>query len=106
MSDKDIEEFKQELINSIGCIQEGTGCSEGFSYTCFGEGDLEQALKIIEELETYKKIAEKLADELRYQKGMKQDYMFCVDICGDNWCDEENCKQCIIDWARKEVEKC
>ena len=64
MSDKDIEEFKQELIDSIEYIQEGTGCSEGFSYTCFGEGDIEQALKIIEELETYKKIAEKLAEEL------------------------------------------
>ena len=36
MSDKDIEEFKQELIDSIEYIQEGTGCSEGFSYTCFG----------------------------------------------------------------------
>lgn len=56
------------------------------------------------ELETYKKIAEKLADTLRYYNGMQQVQEFCIDICEDKLCDEENCKQCIIDWARKEVE--
>lgn len=56
------------------------------------------------ELETYKKMAEKLAE-----------YITITDINEDVICDsvpEEiceqraigDCKQCIIDWARKEVE--
>lgn len=64
-------------------------------------------LKIIEmqhkELETYKKIAEKLAFKVSE-----------LDISGSchlllpkDWdCKKyKNCEECIIDWARKEVEK-
>ena len=62
------------------------------------------------ELETYKKIAEKLA-ETQLNEEINH-----IDICkemGENrglTCflyveDNEICKQCIIDWARKEVEK-
>ena len=68
----------------------------------------EYIAKLEQELETYKKIAEKLAEKLTYERGRKQDYMFCIDICEENWCDNKNCNQCmenIIEWARKEVEK-
>ena len=59
------------------------------------------------ELETYKKIAEKLAEELSYT-----DNSICRDLNEIAKCKFESgkdnrntCKQCIIDWARKEVEK-
>ena len=68
----------------------------------------EYIAKLEQELETYKKIAEKLAEKLTYERGRKQDYMFCIDICEENWCDNKNCNQCmenIIEWARNEVEE-
>ena len=63
---------------------------------------------VLKELETYKKVAEKLAEKLTYERGRKQDYMFCIEICEENWCDNKNCNQCmenIIEWARNEVEE-
>ena len=64
------------------------------------------------ELETYKKIAEKLAEQV------KRDTVFydtegisSCDLSEEKYCkcskhnNGTNCKQCIIDWARKEVEK-
>lgn len=45
------------------------------------------------ELEIYKKIAEKLAEISR-----------CVNVSDDE-CHKKTCEQCVIDWARKEVEK-
>lgn len=59
------------------------------------------------ELETYKKIAEKLADKLEFH----YDYDYVCFIKGDyGQCREKKensktCKDCIIDWARNEVEK-
>lgn len=56
------------------------------------------------ELETYKKIAEKLADLLL--KGDEVPYI--CDIVFDEHCNTYKtgeCNKCIIDWARKEVEK-
>ena len=56
----------------------------------------------LEELETYKKIAEKLAE--RVDKLDEENYNYCQS--GETHCKETNrCIQCIIDWARKEVEK-
>lgn len=57
--------------------------------------------RVLEELETYKKIAEKLADEV---KGQAKYQKYCMT---DNCTYEKtNCDiTCIIDWARKEVEK-
>ena len=57
---------------------------------------------VLKELKTYKKIAEKLAekaDELDIN-------CYCVDILPKDWdCVKyKNCKECIIDWARNEVE--
>ena len=67
---------------------------------------IKENVSIKSELETYKKIAEKLAEQL------EKDYANCK--CCKNLirhfdmfeCKEfTNKKQCIIDWARKEVEK-
>jgi hypothetical protein len=60
-------------------------------------------IKLKSELETYKKIAEKLA-ELLY-RGDETDYI-CDLILGEHCVKYETgkCNQCIIDWARKEVE--
>ena len=52
--------------------------------------------KLEKELETYKKIAEKLAEYIAEKSN------FCANKC----CMNEEChdNDCIIDWARKEVE--
>ena len=59
---------------------------------------------VLSELEKYKKIAEKLADELRLTVNINK-------VCGTldvakKRCHKEDisCKQCAIDWARNEVE--
>lgn len=57
------------------------------------------------DLETWKKIAEKLADELEFH----YDYEYVCFIKGDyGQCREKKensktCKECLLDWARKEV---
>lgn len=57
------------------------------------------------ELETWKKIAEKLADKLEFH----YDYDYICFIKGDyGQCREKKensktCKECLLDWARKEV---
>ena len=53
------------------------------------------------ELETYKKIAEKLAEEL-YMTSNNCCCQECEELCPEI---NPKSKQCIIDWARKEVEK-
>lgn len=70
--------------------------------------DLISKLKI--ELETYKKIAEKLAEELDKvtEEFTREEYYEDYEFCNHRCCIENfniKCKQCIIDWARKEVEK-
>ena len=68
--------------------------------------ELQEAIEnVLSELETYKKIAKKLAEDLsnciepRYAKKYCNGEWNCLDK------KEMKCKQCIIDWARKEVEK-
>lgn len=62
------------------------------------------------ELETYKKIAEKLAEEVDSLSNELQltnedlFFKYCDLFAEENKCDNE-CSKCIIDWARKEVEK-
>lgn len=59
-------------------------------------------LVIKTKLETWKKIAERLAK--RVDKLDEENYNYCQS--GETHCKETNrCIQCIIDWARKEVEK-
>ena len=66
--------------------------------------DLKDKLEIQGNLtETWKKIAEKLADEVLFSD---KAHIICRKV-GKMECEVENidiCKQCIIDWARNEVE--
>lgn len=57
---------------------------------CFESNSQFKDLK--NELEIYKKIAEKLSGISR-----------CVNVSDDECC-KKTCEQCVIDWARKEVE--
>ena len=57
--------------------------------------------KLETELETYKKIAEKLARLLKDKVSLYDD--ICINI-SDEKCADNKCYDCVIDWARKEVE--
>lgn len=110
MIDKDIERILYEEGKSDDYI---LGYLKGYAQ---GEYDTKQELKselekykkayeletyerqkFIEELETWKKIAEKLAEYIAEKSN------FCANKC----CMNEDChdNDCIIDWARKEVDK-
>ena len=70
---------------------------KGYKY----DNEVKQAIEnVLKELETYKKIAEKLAEKLvEIEDGCKH---IPTEIC--NKYSNGRCKQCIIDWARNEVE--
>lgn len=73
------------------------------------------------ELATYKKIAERLAEQLQeisdytydyeYDEYVGEEKYYCEAIYGhcknteEPFYRGEKCKKCLIDWARKEVEK-
>ena len=57
------------------------------------------------ELETYKKIAEKLAEHISGRCHYIDAYSNSCDVIEDSCYEDKDCKKCIIDWARKEVEK-
>ena len=63
---------------------------------------LDKVEKQGKELETYKKIAEKLADTIQ---GGIFSYNDVCDKVSDEECNKRRCYQCIIDWARNEVLK-
>ena len=60
------------------------------------------------ELEIYKKINKKLCETIDLLAEEKEAGYFCrAFIKSQQTCDNhETCAECIIDWARKEVEKC
>ena len=103
MISKDIvETLKQrakEMLNDD--YSRKIGDEELYTIICEWENSLK-------ELETYKKIAEKLAEKIQiglYRNIDKPRDEICVknegtDICKNN----DFCIECIIDWARKEVE--
>ena len=67
----------------------------------FGALYISDLKSLLSELEKYKKIAERLAK--RIDKLDEENYNYCQS--GETHCKETNrCIQCIIDWARKEVE--
>ena len=85
MNLKDSEEFNKNMCE----------------HRCPIKSDYEE---VKQELETYKKIAEKLADILL--KGDEVPYI--CDMVFDEHCNTYKtgeCNKCIIDWVRKEVEK-
>lgn len=57
------------------------------------------------ELNEKDKIIDLIADELRYQKGMGQDDIFCYDMCENDEgvvvCDRKNCKEHIKEYFYK-----
>ena len=57
------------------------------------------------ELEQKDKIIDLIADELRYQRGMGQDDIFCYDMCENDEgvvvCDRKNCKENIKEYFYK-----
>ena len=72
------------------------------SFYVIANNDLREKLQIQgKELETYKKIAEKLAKSMVI--GINKDKEICANT--DKCIEHKWCRECIIDWARKEVEK-
>ena len=75
------------------------------------KGQSETISTLNKELETYKKIAEKLAEEYialesRLDETVEIDDDYCnFDVVQCFSFRKKFCKECIIDWARKEVEK-
>jgi deoxyhypusine synthase len=106
--DKDIEKVK-EVINRLSEIQKKHSLNGFFLDEAKKEKEEIQAIEnVLKELETYKKIAEWLT---RYSIE-KSINTFAEEKCEytrkNKHCtnfSEENCIKCIIEWARKEVEK-
>lgn len=96
---KQLEEFKNEILLNR---EASMGVS---NYIFMDDEEVFYLIEIIEkqykELETYKKIAEKLA--LLIEKGDSLYDNICINV-SDGGCLNIMCKKCIIDWARKEVE--
>ena len=91
--DKDIE-----ILTHLGHEDDFTWYCENLEIT---DGDIidDAIWRVLKELETYKKIAEKLA---YYTKDTKK---LITDCVGWGCTKGIECTDCIIDWARKEVEK-
>lgn len=58
---------------------------------------------VLSELETYKKIAEKLA--LGCKQLFKECPIYCEEVCEERKENKKTCVECLIDLARKEVEE-
>ena len=61
--------------------------------------------KLEQELETYKKIAYKLAEEIDNYDTYNENEKYCQFVYGFCILKDKKCVDCIIEWARKEVEK-
>lgn len=102
-----IRTFKREGIENFAVVKLESldnVLSELERYKKAYELETYERQKFIDELETYKKIAEKLADYIVITD-INED-IICADI-PEEICEQRaigDCKQCIIDWARKEVE--
>ena len=66
---------------------------------------------VLSDRETWKKIAEKLSEELdrvteevAREKGI-DDFAFCNSNCHNKDYLDIECKQCLLDWAKREVNK-
>ena len=65
----------------------------------------EYIAKLEQELETYKKIAYKLAEEIDNYDTYNENEKYCQFVYGFCILKDKKCVDCIIEWARKEVEK-
>ena len=115
--DEDIEiEFVKEKIEECTRIIQSVSNMESKKTYSKERTKFKKVLNLIEnkdkELETYKKIAEKLAEQVKRDTVFYDtDGISSCDLSEEKYCkcskhnNGANCKQCIIDWARKEVEK-
>ena len=97
MSDKNIDKDIEVLELTIECLKETMEYEDIYetevSHIVISKKDMESFDNVLLELETYKKIAEKLAEDKIIPK--------CKN-CSDE--DTHECTECALDWARKEVE--
>ena len=114
--DKDIERckelMKEEHSNWIGMTNQDAIYNVLFNLENYRSGcrkvtyEKEAYIRVCNELktelETYKKIAEKLAEEVNI-KIIKKSCSYPNTKCLFN--KERRCSECVLDWARKEVEK-
>ena len=91
MIDKDIENAKF-LIRDLKAMS-------------YNETFINSISNVLSELETWKKIAEKLAEHISERCLYIDDYSNNCDVIEDSCYEDKDCKQCIIDRARKEVGK-
>ena len=69
------------------------------------EEDVQAIENVLKELETYKKIARKLANEIDDYDTYNENEKYCQFEYGFCMLKDRECVDCIIEWARKEVEK-
>lgn len=94
----------QESIKNI--LKSLKSYREDYNHRCQLAIDrAEEVEKLNSELEIYKKIAEKLAEYISRRCHYVDAYSNSCDVIEDSCFEDKDCKQCIIDWARKEVEK-
>ena len=108
MSDKNIDKDTKKFLDNMGNrlkLAKENGCKVLDCKTIDNNIKLRlENIKLRKDLETYKKIAEFLAEELGKEysscEPCNMEMIACIYDCKNI-----NCKECIIDWARKEVEK-
>ena len=111
----DMSQFKEDVMYVIHTLLEKqlnpkqlTACEiifkrQGYEIQKAKENHLKNRISELKsELETYKKIAEKLAIRMALKS---DDCFFCENYNGSKCEKYETKQQCIIEWARKEVEK-
>jgi chromosome segregation ATPase len=94
--DNEVKQAIENVLKELEELQDDLSIHEETSFEF-----QEENIKLRKELETYKKIAKKLADKLvEIEDGCKH---IPTEICNEY--SNGRCIKCIIDWARKEVEK-
>ena len=112
MSDKNIDKDTKKFLDNMGNrlkLAKENGCKVLDCKTIDNNIKLRlENIKLRKELETYKKIAERLADTILEMDAEGKDVYekICKNLpslrCDE--IEEGRCDKCIIDWARKEVE--
>ena len=98
--DKDIEIVKDLISFNIECAKNCEGKTLKDIYIARSKA----IENVLSELETYKKIAKKLAEEIYIYDAHNEYGKYCQfknTLCNTQ---DDECTQCIIDWARNEVE--
>lgn len=98
--DKDIE-ILEELITHKDDYDVAYGYR--FEKPCqIGSEKINAVENVLADRETWKKMAEKLAERVKKESFLDSNcYVGGLKICKGN----KDCQQCILDWARNEVDK-